>query len=463
MLSQPSVRPESQLGRERQVRCPWSFRVWWNYKGEPMCMPTLLACCLARVFRRQRPFERKPTSTKEMERALVQSYARLQRSSGKPTNREKPLIDQNPAHSTDVDDSGRIGLALSGGGFRATLFHLGTTWRLNELGLLPRLDTISSVSGGSILSGLMAVRWSRLSFDEEVATNFYEIVVEPIWKFCNRNVDVLAAVSNVLPRVNLLSFQYERGLVGKHTLQDIPDSPEFVFNAAHLDTGRNWTFSKSRMRTYRLGSVERPEVRLSDVIAASSSFPLFFAPVVITVDPKDFQRTQFADLFDRTDLKKSVSLADGGLYDNLGIHAIRDFGTLLVSDASSPLEARRRVGPIGRFLQRTKRPIDIAVEQSRALRRQDLVGQLEDGEKRGALWTIRTPPARYPLESPFVVREEWVSRIGAMRTRLNPFSDEEKATLINWGYVQCDLAIRSYYEGDASEPQDLPFPDIRFD
>jgi NTE family protein len=291
-----------------------------------------------------------------------------------------------------VDNAGPIGLALSGGGFRATLFHLGAAWRLNELGLLSRLDTVSSVSGGSILSGLMAVRWSSLSFKDGVAVNFQEAVVDPIWRFCGRNVDFCAAVGNILPRVNLLSLQYERGLVGRLTLRNLPDSPKFVFNAAHLETGRNWTFSKSQMRTYRLGSVECPEVRLSDVIAASSSYPLFFAPVVLSLNPNDFQRTELADLFHRRDLKRSVSLADGGLYDNLGVHAIRDFGTLLVSDASSPLEAEQEGGLFGRFLQRTKRPIDMAVEQSRALRRRDLVSQLEGGEKRGAMWTVRTPP-----------------------------------------------------------------------
>ena len=51
-----------------------------------------------------------------------------------------------------------IGLAFSGGGFRATLFHLGSLWRLNELGYLPKLDRISSVSGGSITAGRLAVR-----------------------------------------------------------------------------------------------------------------------------------------------------------------------------------------------------------------------------------------------------------------------------------------------------------------
>ena len=55
-----------------------------------------------------------------------------------------------------------MGLALSGGGFRASLFHLGSFLRLNELGLLRRLDMITSVSGGSIISGLMARRWNEL-------------------------------------------------------------------------------------------------------------------------------------------------------------------------------------------------------------------------------------------------------------------------------------------------------------
>ena len=376
---------------------------------------------------------------------------------------EKLLVDQRRRDTPAANSHGRIGLALSGGGFRATLFHLGATWRLNELQLLPQLDTISSVSGGSIVSGLLAVCWSSLLFEDDVATNFQEVVVEPIWKFCSRHVDLYAAVGNILPRVNLLSHQYERGLVGKHTLQDMPDSPEFVFSAAHLETGRNWTFSKSRMTTYRLGAVEHPEVRLSDVIAASSSFPLFFAPVRISMDPESFQRTEIADLFDRTDLKRVVTLADGGLYDNLGTHAIRRMGTILVSDASAPLTAERQMGPVGRLLQRTLRPIDIAVEQSRALRRQDLVGQLEKGHKRGAMWTIRTPLGRYPLESPFVVKEGWDSRIAAIRTRLNPFSVEEKATLINWGYLQCDMSIRSYFDDRASAPQELPFPELPFD
>ncbi len=51
-----------------------------------------------------------------------------------------------------------IALCLSGGGFRAELFHLGALRRLNELGVLSRLDTISCVSGGSIFAAFMAQR-----------------------------------------------------------------------------------------------------------------------------------------------------------------------------------------------------------------------------------------------------------------------------------------------------------------
>src|SRR5204863_2026365 len=54
-------------------------------------------------------------------------------------------------------------LALSGGGFRAALFHCGALRRLNELGVLSQVTTISSVSGGSIASGILAMQWPTLA------------------------------------------------------------------------------------------------------------------------------------------------------------------------------------------------------------------------------------------------------------------------------------------------------------
>jgi NTE family protein len=51
-----------------------------------------------------------------------------------------------------------LALCLSGGGFRALLFHLGALRRLNELGILSSLDSITSVSGGSIIAARLATR-----------------------------------------------------------------------------------------------------------------------------------------------------------------------------------------------------------------------------------------------------------------------------------------------------------------
>ena len=84
-----------------------------------------------------------------------------------------------------------IGLALSGGGFRATLFHIGSLWRLNELGYLPQLTRICSVSGGSITAGLLGIRWKNLQFDEKgIATNFESEIAKPLQDFCSQTIDV---------------------------------------------------------------------------------------------------------------------------------------------------------------------------------------------------------------------------------------------------------------------------------
>ena len=357
----------------------------------------------------------------------------------------------------------QIGLALSGGGFRATLFHLGALWRLNELGLLSRIDRISSVSGGAIVAGLLAARWSTLNFDDGVADNFGEEVTLPVWRFCSRTIDIPAGIiSPILPGINLLEHYYHRYLVADATLQNTPDKPEFVFNAAHLETGRNWIFSKSVMRTYRLGIVEHPTVPLSKVMAASSAFPPSFPPVTIKLNPYLFNKSEYADLYDAQELKSKVSLTDGGVYDNLGVHSIRDYDVLLVSDASGPLVAKIGWSLFRWLSNRTKRPLDIAVEQTRALRRHRLVEELQSN-KQGAFWTISTKLERYPIEAPFRVSDSWRLNPRSMRTRLNCFSDKEKAQLINWGYLQCDMSIRSYYLKDAVPPRELPYPEFRFD
>jgi predicted acylesterase/phospholipase RssA len=67
-------------------------------------------------------------------------------------------LPERVANSPASSSRDGVGLCLSGGGYRAMLFHVGALWRLNEIGWLRRLFFVSSVSGGSITAGLVAVK-----------------------------------------------------------------------------------------------------------------------------------------------------------------------------------------------------------------------------------------------------------------------------------------------------------------
>ncbi len=78
--------------------------------------------------------------------------------------------------------TGKIGLALSGGGFRAAFFHVGVLARLAEIGLLPKVEVISTVSGGSIVGAAYYLCLRRLlnekSDDEITGEDYVHLVIE---------------------------------------------------------------------------------------------------------------------------------------------------------------------------------------------------------------------------------------------------------------------------------------------
>lgn len=357
-----------------------------------------------------------------------------------------------------------VGLALSGGGFRAMLFHLGSFWRLNELGMLPKLSRISGVSGGSLLLGRLAVKWASLEFESGVAKNFREEVAQPVLRFSNRLVDAPAVLLGLLPWVSgarVAAGFYARHLVGRATLQDVPDEPRFVFNATHLASATGWRFSKPYMGCYRLGLVHRPRVALAVAMAASAAFPPFLSPLTLSLDPDLFEQTEGADLYSQRKLRRTVSLTDGGVYDNLGLETVwRRYRTVIASDAGAALSVKP-----GRFCLWTKqlmRVVDTTTEQARALRRRALVADFKEGRKDGTLWRTGTDIREYPASCPFDVHPDWRFQLSAIRTRLNPFKEEERRRLVNWGYLVSDVALRSHVVEQVEPPPSLPFPDYGF-
>lgn len=367
-------------------------------------------------------------------------------------------------------DEGRehgIGIALSGGGFRATLFHAGALWRLNQLGYLPRIDRISSISGGSITAGCLAVRWEHLHFENNQALNFESETIAPLRSFCSRNIDILSVgIGALLPGKSISAMvqeAYEDHLLGEVDLQSLPKRPRFVFNATNFATGVSFRFSKPYAGDYRIGLIEKPTIRVSFAVTASSAFPPVLSPAVLELDPNSFKKVEGADLYDQVSYRKRLVLTDGGVYDNLGLETVWNrYDTVLVSDAGAPFDSDSGFDP--RVDRQVMRALDITTNQARALRKRALVADFEAKACMGAYWGIMTEISRYQLADALPVPDEKTQELASIRTRLNRFSESEQCQLINWGYAVCDAAMRRHVlDSPPVVPSAWPYPDYALD
>jgi NTE family protein len=194
-----------------------------------------------------------------------------------------------------------IGLCLSGGGFRAMLFHLGAFFRLNEVGLLSKLDRVASVSGGSIAAGALAVAWNNLTFDASgVATNLLEEVATPLLMLARKRIDTTAITLALLPFVHasrVASWAYDKFLFHGKTLQDLPESPRFSFTATSLQSGVLWRFARDYAADWRVGLWPKPDLAMALAVGASAAFPPYLSPAYIDVPNGAITAQPGADLF----------------------------------------------------------------------------------------------------------------------------------------------------------------------
>jgi NTE family protein len=215
----------------------------------------------------------------------------------------------------ETADRTKPALALSGGGFRATLFHIGSIVRLNELGLLGKLERISSVSGGAITAGRLASAWARLLSQEGKFSNLTREVVEPLRVFCTHRIDERAIALGTLSPFSTIGEKlasiYAEELVGQLSLQDLPDKPQFVFNATNLQTGRSVRMQKVRLADYTIGEIRNPKVALATAIAASSAFPPILSPVKIACDTAAWVNRPGAIHFMDQNFCRELVLTDG--------------------------------------------------------------------------------------------------------------------------------------------------------
>jgi NTE family protein len=337
-----------------------------------------------------------------------------------------------------------IGLCMSGGGYRAMLFHLGSLWRLNEAGYLPQLKRISSVSGGSITTGALAVAWSRLQFANNVASNF-DIVVRAVRKVGATSIDVKSVLKGIFFPGSIsdqVMGRLDELLFNGATLQDLPDHPVFIFNATNVQSGALWRFRKKYMRDWRVGEVPAPKNTIAQAVTASAAFPPVLSPMRMKMDPNAFRPGSGHGL-QQPPFTSEVFLTDGGVYDNLGVEPVwKRFTTVLVSDGGGKMAPDGT--PNTDWGTHSKRVLDLLDHQVRNLRKRQVVGSLRAKVREGAYWGIRTNVADYQLPDTLPCPHQRTMELAEISTRLSHLDDDQQERLINWGYAVTDAAMRRH-------------------
>ena len=269
-----------------------------------------------------------------------------------------------------MDSKGqKIGLALSGGGYRAAAYHIGTLRALRKLGILDKVDVISSVSGGSITAAYYALHKDNFDEFEQILREKLQygvllgtiicLIIEACllvgahgwlialivenkslcvgWK-CTFIIGIsivvlifiLLLLHKVVPTSRLIRLIYALKFFKCKTLSDLPDYPILSINATDVEQNRVMSFSQIKVEAgdkYKNGYFKKDKIPLSLAVMASSAYPLF-KPVQIP--------QQYLSLED----SKSPILVDGGIYDNQGAHKLTEKGdyhadNIIVSDAGN--------------------------------------------------------------------------------------------------------------------------------
>lgn len=442
---------------------------------------------------------------------------------------------------------GKVGLALSGGGFRASLVHIGVLAHLAERDILRHVEVLSCVSGGSIVGAHYYLELKRLLEtvpDGELRPQDYVELVERLERdflagvqtnlrgqvFASIWANVRALLQPGYTTTRRLGELYETCLYARvkdgagarpRHLRDLfvrpkDDRDDFnpkvdnwrrhgkvpmlVLNAATLNTGHNWQFTASWMgeppagldaeiegnyRLRRMYHCEAPQqkerwtrwfarpfappdygrIRLGEAVAASSSVPGLFEPIV------------YPDLYEG----RVVRLVDGGVHDNQGIASLleQDCNVMIVSDASGQMGALDH--PSGSRVGVALRSFSIAMTRVRqaqyrecaARRRSGLLRRLSFLHLRRDLdadpvdWRDcqdpydasdeARPAFRRGVKTTFGIQKSVQRLLSEIRTDLDAFSDLEAFALMASGYRQAETQLASQYEWEDPVRPDKPW------
>jgi predicted acylesterase/phospholipase RssA len=246
----------------------------------------------------------------------------------------------------------KLGLALSGGGFRAAAFHLGVLRGLHGCGLLDEVDTVSGVSGGALLAAAYACRGDRDfgAFEARLRAFLTRDLKRRVLLAALRPDRALRLV--VQPTYSLtevLAEVVDREVLGGRTLGSLAGrAPRLVLNATCINHGTGFRFTPERIGDWMVSTTDRDVLGrfpVARAVAASAAFPGGFAPLVIRRGELGASRR----------LPRELLLTDGGVDDNFGVEPLAECDAVLVSDGSYPFETSERpfdaygLGPLPRL------------------------------------------------------------------------------------------------------------------
>lgn len=372
----------------------------------------------------------------------------------------------------------KIGLALSGGGVRATVFHLGVLARLADQSLFEETSFISTVSGGSLAIGLVFSK----SHNTWPSSGTYRTEALPAlrtlltakgiqWSYAWRVVvlpwRLVRGRASVLARVMRSKWQ----IAG--ALSDLPlDNPRWVINATCYETGKNWRFMRKRMGDYLTNYVLNPNFPLADALAASAAVPGVIGPLSLRAADYEWHAYLEGSTTETQPVAArfpKVRLWDGGVYDNLGVEALfkpdkgyrEGIDFLLVSDASALLASNPP-----RF-KAPHRLLEAAMDQVRSLRARTLMQHFKTHPRTGVYLQIGNtaeqifglagvdPPPNWTSDS--ALDEDTVFRAATLETTLRRLTEQEFDGLFRHGYEVADSTLVAYCP---DEFQHIPFKAI---
>jgi NTE family protein len=342
------------------------------------------------------------------------------------------------------------------------VFHSGVLLYLAEQGELENVKYLSTVSGGSLLAGLVYkegdYKWpDSKTYKEKIYPSVRKIIT---------TIDLqTGAILSLLKPVNWSSIASKRANVLaktmeskwgiKKSLADLDKTVEWTINGTTTENSRRFRFKSDTCGDYELGYADAAGFKLTEAMAMSAAFPGLIGP--LEIDPKKYKWFKQKDWGSEEKIEvklpyKKLHIHDGGVYDNLGLEPFFDIATgqpkkdgckILVSDAGSRYEEGEGGFSLLRILL-------ITMEQVRALRVRCFMEYLSKDNSAGGYFMMGAQPqsiinkevSGYTWQSPEDVK--FAAGYGTTLNKVKP-GDYDKISL--HGYELAKACDCRYHQG----------------